>query len=247
MIEPFFFKNDLLFGCYHPAVNIDSQRLLIVCPPFFDDYRRSYRALSDLANACSEQGVHVLRFDFLGTGESQGLLDQATVGIWNEDILAAIDEGVALSGADEVIVLGIRFSAVLAAQTMHENVKKYIFWDPIPSGACYLKWLDQVNDLLRQQHWQISKESNIPFEDIAYENFRIPQVLKSEITALVFDQSVIDNTAKSYVITTDPLVCDAGIYANCEYPGLSYDWPAYHDGIISLKPILEAICRRVLQ
>ena len=247
MIEPFFFKRNLLFGCYHPAADLDSRRLLIICPPFFDDYRRSYRALSDLANACAEQGVHVLRFDFFGTGESQGLLDMATVDVWKEDIVAAIEEGVALSGADKVTLLGVRFGAVLAAQIIHTNVKQYIFWDPLASGASYLRWLDEVNDILRRQHWQLSRDVNIPFEDIAYENFRMSAVLKNEIAALAFDQSTIDKVAESCVITTDPLIYDTKVYANCEFPGLRYDWPAYHDGIISPKPVLEAIGRRVLQ
>ena len=245
MIEPFFFKKDQLFGCYHPAADLDSQRLLIICPPFFDDYRRSYRALSDLANACAEQGVHVLRFDFYGTGESQGMLDQASVDDWKEGIHAAIEEGMALSGANEVTLLGVRFGAVLAAQIMHENVKRYIFWDPIASGASYLEWLDKVNDHLRQQHRQDARINNIPFENIIYENFHIPPELKSGIAALQFDQSFTSHLAQSFILTTDPLVYESKMYANCEFPGLSYDWPAY-DGIITMKPVLEALALRIL-
>lgn len=246
MIEPFFFKQELLFGCYHPAVDFDSQRLLIICPPFFDDYRRSYRGLSDLASVCAEQGVHVLRFDYYGTGESQGLLDQASVDGWKGDILAAIEEGIALSGADEVVLLGVRFGGTLASQIRHPKVNRYIYWDPIASGAAYLGWLDVVNDLLQQQLWQSARDLKIPFENIIYENFHITSALKSGISALIFKQRDTGKGTQMYIITTDSAVYDSKIYTDCEFPGLSYDWPAYHDGIFSPKPVLAALARRVL-
>jgi hypothetical protein len=247
MIEPFFFKQDQLFGCYHPAADVDSQRLLIVCPPLFDEYKRSYRALSDLANACAEQGVHVLRFDYYGTGESQGLLDQATAGVWIEDIRAAIEEGVSLSGATQVMLLGVRFGAILASQIQHEHVKRYIFWDPIASGASYLRCLDEVNRMLKQNQSQLARDINMPFENIVYENFHLSSVMINEMAALTFNQRPIENIAQSHIITTDPLVYDSKMYVNCEFPGLIYSWPAYHQGLFSPKPVLDAIGRRILQ
>ena len=246
MIEPFFFKQDLLFGCYHPAVDFDSSRLLIICPPFFDDYRRSYRALSILANTCAEQGVHVLRFDYYGTGESQGLLDDASVDGWKDDIYAAIEEGIALSGAGEVVVLGIRFGATLAAQVVHPKISRYLFWDPVTSGIVYLEWLDTVNNILKQQHRELALNARVPFESMSYENFHITSALKNEISSLVFNPTVHGKEEESFIITTDQSVSDAKMYSHCEFPGLHYDWPAYHDGIFLPSPVLEALARRVI-
>ena len=246
MIEPFFFRQELLFGCYHPSAYLDSQRLMVVSPPLFDEYRRSYRALSDLANACSEQGVHVLRFDYYGTGESYGELNQSSIGVWKGDVEAAIEEGIALSGANEVTLLGVRFGGLLNSQIRHPSIKRYIFWDPVDSGASYLGWLDEVNHILKEQHQQSAKDINIPFENIEYENFKLPPKLKKEMAALTFDFGSIEEISQPFIITTDPSVYDSKKYANCEFPMLRYDWPAYHDGLISLKPVLEAIARRVL-
>jgi len=247
MIEPFFFHDEKLFGCYHPSSNPNSSRLLIICPPFFDEYRRSYRALADLANACAGQGVHVLRFDFSGTGESYGELDQVSVNDWMKDIDAAIEEGIALSGANEVHLVGVRFGATLAAQAKHPTIKRYIFWDPIETGSAYLNWLDKVNQGLKEKHLRLARYVNKPFENIRYENAHLSQVLKDDIAKIRFNQKTLKKFAPSFVISTDQSICDSKVFTNCEFCGLSYNWPAYHDGVLVQKPVLEAIARRVLE
>jgi len=246
MIEPLFFNQDRLFGCYHPAAGQESRKLLVICPPFFDDYRRSYRALSEFSIACAEKGVHVLRFDFFGTGESQGLLEDARVAGWIEDVCAAIDEGVALSGANKVTLMGVRFGALLAVHAVHEHIGQYLLWDPVVSGEAYLAWLDQVNDGLKQQHLQHAKAQNLEPEDIDYVNFYLPDRLRAEIAALQLVQDIQGEGARRLVVTTDPSVCGAGISDDCEFAGFQYDWPAYHDGVITMKPVLELLARRVL-
>lgn len=246
MIELLFFDQDRLFGCYHPAAGHESSKLLVICPPFFDDYRRSYRALSELSIACAEKGVHVLRFDFYGTGESQGVLEEATVARWIEDVCAAIDEGIALSGANEVTLMGVRFGALLAVQVVHEHIRQYLLWDPVVSGDAYLAWLDQVNNLLKQQHLHDAMAHNLEPEDINYVNFYLPDRLRAEIAALRFVQKIQGEGVKRVVVTTDPSACGSGISDDFEFAGFQYDWPAYHDGVITMKPVLEVLARRVL-
>lgn len=246
MIEPLFFHQDRLFGCYHPATGQDSSKLLVVCPPFFDEYRRSYRALSEFSIACAEKGVHVLRFDFFGTGESQGLLEEATVAGWIEDVCAAIDEGVALSGADQVTLMGVRFAALLAVHVTHQLIDQYLLWDPVVSGAAYLAWLNQVDEGLKQGHLRDAKAQNLKPEDIVYENFHLPDALKTEIAGLRLTGDLSGAGARRVAVTTDPSFCGSGIADDCEFAGFQYDWPAYHDGIITMKPVLEVLARRVL-
>jgi hypothetical protein len=247
MIEPFFFSDGQLFGCYHPASGFSAQRLLVACPPFFDEYRISYRALAELANACAGQGVHVLRFNFYGTGESMGDLDQASVERWKADILAAIEEGVALSGADDVALLGVRFGATMAAQVAHSAIRRYIFWDPVDGGPAYLDWLDEANLRLEESHRQLAKHINRPLESIVFENFALSSTLREGIRTLDFNPDETVEHARYIVITTDRRVYETKKYSQSEYPGLSSDWNAYQDGIVSQKPVLESIARRILE
>lgn len=246
MIEPFFFNNNKLFGCYHPAEGYDSRRLLIICPPLFDDFRRSYRSLYDLANACADGGVHVLRFDYFGTGESMGLLDQTSTDEWINNVNSAITEGLALSGAEEILLMGVRFGATLAAQTKHESVKCYIFWDPVMDGSEYLGWLEKVNQSIYRDHKYSARDLNIIFEDIEYSNFDLTPSLKEGISQLrIQPEQLIDN-AETYLLTTDPENIDTSRFTSYDFTGLRYNWPPYHDGLITQKPALEAIARRVV-
>ena len=77
-------------------------------------------------------------------------------------------------------------------------------------------------------------------------NFYIPNQLKVEISALQIPQDGNKTGRQSMVVTTDPSMCEAGIFDDCEFAGFRYDWPAYHDGVITMKPVLEVLARRVL-
>lgn len=246
MIEPFFFRNEQVIGFYHPSSNPNSSRLLVICPPFFDDYRRSYRALSELAIGCAHHGVHAFRFDFFGTGESMGLLEQATLGDWKRDILSAIDEGIELSGADEVYLLGIRFGATLAAQVKHRKLRRYIFWDPVISGRNYLEWLHQVDRGIGLRHKKIATDGNLKFEKIPFENFRLSPALKQGISSIFIDPKSSESSAPYIVISTNRADSSLG-FKDYEYAGIDYDWPEYHNGVILQKPVLEAIVGRVIE
>lgn len=246
MLEPFFFDKERLFGCYHPASDINASRLLVICSPFFDEYRRCHSALGDLANACALQGIHVLRFDFFGTGESQGQLEDASVKGWIENIDTTIEEGVFLSGADKVILFGVRFGALLAAQSKNSMIKRYVFWDPIERGEDYVNWLNEINQDLRTQHLMIARFSGVPIKNIVFENFHITPGLKKGIASLKLNQNKLNEVAESYVVSTCQSDCSLKKYENIEFCGIKYNWPAFHDGMLTLKPALEAIAKKIL-
>lgn len=246
MIEPFFFRDEQIIGFYHPSSDPNSSRLLVICPPLFDDYRRSYRAISEVAIACADQGIHTLRFDFFGTGESQGVLEQATLSEWENDIEAAIEEGIELSGADEVLLLGVRFGATLAAQSKHRKIVRYIFWDPVISGKDYIEWLKHVDRDIEERQMIIAWDANRAIEKIPYENFSLPSALKKDISNLTINPNASESRAPYFVVSTNKADAALG-FRHYEYAGLDYDWPVYHDGVISQKPVLESIVRRAIE
>lgn len=247
MIEPFYFDNDCLFGCYHPSSDPASNRALIVCPPLFDEYRRCYRALSDLANACAGNGIHVLRFDYYGTGDSFGLLSETTIETWQHNIDTAIDEIISLTGIENIAVVGIRIGATLASNSKHPAINRFVYWDPIECGAEYLEWLDQVNRRIREEHKEASKYIGCQFENIAYENFHMGELLTAGFSNLNFVHEPEGLRGKTYVITSQEKVYLDSKFGNCEFPGFEHDWPHYFDGILSPKPVLESIAEKVLQ
>lgn len=245
MIEPFFFDNYRLFGSYSSASDPNADKVVVICPPLFDEYRRTYRALSDFSIAVAESGAHAFRFDYFGTAESQGDLSEATVDLWLADIECAIKEAMDVSGAKKVVLLGVRFGATLAAQIKNKAVESHLFWDPVISGERYLEWLNEIDEILRHRHWSAARDNNVVFEDIVYRNFDLPNELRRGLAKASIPETLLNNSEHCFTISTDPNFCELSKLSNCEYAGLTYDWPYYHDGVINQKPVLEALLGQV--
>jgi pimeloyl-ACP methyl ester carboxylesterase len=241
MLEPCFFDKNRLFGTYHPTTDGGSDKLLVICPPLFDEYRRCYRALAELAKGCAADGTHVFRFDYFGTGESWGELEGANIEGWINDIRAAIEEGIALSGASQVYLLGVRFGGTLAAQVQHPQIAEYLFWDLVGSGADYLKHLKRVDDDLEQFHRDSANYLGISPGSVAFEQFQLSSALKDEIGRVNADLATLRTRARVHrVVSNEAVVGD-----DAEFSGFAYDWPTTHEGLLLPKPVLETIARRV--
>ena len=143
MHEAFFFgpSANRLFATYHPPAAGTGRILSILCPPLFTDYMRIHPAMRELAASLAQKNQHVIRFDFRGTGDSFGELDQVSLSDWLEDIALVVEEGREISECSEVRMLGIRASALLACKAMGANspVRRFVMWDPVPDGSTYLR------------------------------------------------------------------------------------------------------------
>lgn len=249
MIEPFFFGPRDAIAFYHPPADPTSEQLMIICPPLFDEYKRCYRALGDLTNACSSepQGPHVIRIDYTGTGDAFGELSHVSVDDWLDDINHAIEEGMSISGASIVILVGVRFGATLVAQCCHSAVKQYILWDPIDKGIEYLQFLDHLNSLIQAKHIHYAREINQKHEDIPYVCYELSEKLTQGISALTTEKLYSDHSDKVWITTTHDVKSNLNNYPILEFSGFKYDWPPFHEGNLIPKPVLESIAKRVFK
>ncbi len=62
---------------------------ILFCPGFNSDMQGN-KALA-LQAWCREQGIQFTRFDYFGHGESDGNVEQGTIGRWRDDTLAILD------------------------------------------------------------------------------------------------------------------------------------------------------------
>lgn len=240
-MEACFFDNHRLFGAYHPASDQGASRLLVICPPLFDEYRRCYKALVDLANGCAAEGTHTFRFDYYGTGESWGLLADADVQTWMGDVRKAIQEGMDVSGANKVYLCGVRLGATLAAQIGHPAIAEYILWDMLPEGAHYLKHLSEVDAGLEREQREGFLYHRAPAIAPPCEAFHLNPGLREGIRELRVDLAALKTRARVHQI-----VCQKSqATGEAEDPGFPYEWPPFHDGLLLPKPVLEAIARRL--
>lgn len=246
MIEAFFYGEKKLMGIYHPPSDLSSDRLLVICPPLFDEYRRCYKALADLAHACSLRGLHVLRFDYFGTGESFGLLsDVHHVKQWLEDIDTSIEEGCALSGADKVTMLGVRFGATLCAQSQHPAIDTYVYWDPIEQGQNYVQWLSTVDELLTQEHTELAQFVDYRGKTEQLVQFELNPSLRDSLATLNMDNTLRDSL-NYHCVTTSAAQAKSATLLNCEHSGFEYNWPMYEDGLLRPRAVLETLTEKII-
>ncbi|MCC5795652.1 MAG: alpha/beta fold hydrolase [Chromatiales bacterium] len=109
----------------------------VLCQPVGREYFYAHRACRLLARRLSKAGVHVLRFDYSGTGDSAGELDGLSATLWIDDVRYAVDELKDLSGMTSVALVGVRFGAALAAEAAsgRDDVSSLILWDPLAAPA----------------------------------------------------------------------------------------------------------------
>lgn len=132
-----------LFGYHHPPRS-NAVGAVVVCSPWGREYQFSHRALRVLARRLSERGLHVLRFDYSGTGDSWGDSTEGRVALWLDDIDIAIEELRAMSDSRTVHMVGLRLGALLAggAAARRHDIDRLVLWDPLASAS---EWVDSLD------------------------------------------------------------------------------------------------------
>ena len=155
-MKPFFFGSSQrpLFGIHHPAAgDAGGAAAVVLCNPFGQEAVHSHRIYRVLAAKLSRAGMHVLRFDYSGTGDSAGDGEDGRQAQWVEDILEASDELASTTEARRVSWVGLRYGATLAALAAERTPRELgdlVLWDPVVRGRPYLDELAAAHaDYLR--------------------------------------------------------------------------------------------------
>ncbi|MET1161902.1 MAG: alpha/beta fold hydrolase [Pseudoxanthomonas sp.] len=131
-----------LLGSSHPVPRLRAGGTsVLLCNPFGEEAARVHRAYRVLAGKLQDEGYATLRFDYSGTGDSSGDAADCTVEQWVDDIEAAVGELRRQSGSSQVVLIGLRFGATLAAlcaQREHLRIAHLVLWDPVVRGEQYL-------------------------------------------------------------------------------------------------------------
>jgi pimeloyl-ACP methyl ester carboxylesterase len=244
VIEPFFFgpSNQQVFASYHPPVGGGGQVLTVICPPLFNEYMRTHLALRELAISLAESGQHVLRFDYRGTGDSSGDLEEVTLSDWVEDIALAVREGRDLSGSSVVRLLGVRAGALLACRSAGEfsDVQRLVLWDPVPDGAGYLQAMHRIQGAIIERHLSLSRaECGATLHE--YAGHRLSERMVQEF-------NLLDASAYSTVPKSKLRVVSTSLEAGFPVQGVSRDvapfacdWESELEDLMTPKPVLERL------
>jgi pimeloyl-ACP methyl ester carboxylesterase len=205
---PFFFGSSSrrLFGIYSMAqanAVAATSRAAVLCYPWGPEYQYSHRSMRHLAVALAQAGVHVLRFDYLGTGDSDGNARDFGLTDWMKDIESAIEELKDTAGVSRVSLIGLRLGALLAAQVAaagQSTVDRLVLWDPVVSGPRYLEEIEQVADL--------EGAPSTPNDGHSVQGFPFAAALSSEIRSADLVQTMAGYSGLTVVVASATATLD---------------------------------------
>ena len=124
-----------VFGILH-LPDGEATHGIVYCSPFAEEQKSTYRVFVEHARLLADKGVASLRFDYRGTGDSDGYFQDYLLEDWIGDTVAAIECLKEKSDFDKVCVLGVRFGGFIGIQAAQrsESVSDLILWQPIISG-----------------------------------------------------------------------------------------------------------------
>jgi len=129
-------------GWFHSAEGPRRNVAVVMCRPLGYEALCSYRTYTQLAHTMAQAGFDVVRFDYHGMGDSDGVdTDADRVDAWLATTTNAIAEARRLSGANEIALFGMRLGANLAieAAARDGNVASLMLWAPCASGRAFAR------------------------------------------------------------------------------------------------------------
>ena len=134
-----------MVGLVHPPSGpADRNHCVLLCNPFGQEAIRAHRFLKVLADRLCRAGFHVMRFDYYGTGDSEGDDVEGDLETWADDVLRASEEVRLRSGHRQVSWFGLRLGATLAAMASARATSapsQLVLWDAVVDGPAYLEEL----------------------------------------------------------------------------------------------------------
>jgi pimeloyl-ACP methyl ester carboxylesterase len=183
-VNPLFFGNSdrRLFGIFSPGRAGGGKRAVVICPPWGSEYLSAHRSLRVLSDMLAAAGVHVLRFDYYGTGDSAGDLGDVDLQGWMGDIELAVEELKDTTMAPSIGLLGLRLGATLAAAVAgkrKKDINALALWDPVVFGTEYLSELRQAIPISSNQD-AADERGFLVTENVASElrTMRLPDLLE---------------------------------------------------------------------
>jgi alpha-beta hydrolase superfamily lysophospholipase len=132
----------------HVPARSQARAGVVLFPPIGHEYRVTYSTLRVLADRLADHGFAVIRFDYDGTGDSAGNLDDADrVAHWLKSGQAALNV-LKECGVPWAAAVGIRVGASMASMVAERQggIDALVLWDPI-SGRAYLTEQEAFNRL----------------------------------------------------------------------------------------------------
>ena len=137
---------DGCFGWLHvPAAAVSAKTAVLLCPALGDEGLTAHSHFRRLAQSLAQAGYPTLRFDYPGTGDSCEV-DPASErwGIWRKSVDTAANWLRNVTGAERLVLCGLRLGALLAAEAAHAraDIAALVLLAPVLRGRTFIRQLE---------------------------------------------------------------------------------------------------------
>lgn len=115
---------------------------VLLCNPFGQEAVRTKPMYRAFADRLLRMGVHALRFDYHGTGDSPGEGEPQSLRDWIADARAAREALLRATDAKRLHIFGLGLGATIAARTaldVDPAPERLILWEPVTDGRAYVE------------------------------------------------------------------------------------------------------------
>lgn len=185
---------------------------IVICNPLAEEAKSSFAVTMELCRALWKEGWSVVRFDYRGTGDSEGDFADSGLEDWLADAFSIIRDFTKRVGGSQIILMGLRLGANIASEICsrrgkEENLKGIVLWEPVLDIRRYLRHLEWANrskdsqDGIDHYGWCISPKTLCKMEKEFKSGIGMPN--------LPIFMAKIDGSAKSRSLHQKPLNCDS--------------------------------------
>lgn len=146
---PFYFANGgrSLFGVLHRPAAQGTLPSFVFCHPLAEEKLWAQRVFVSFARQLAARGHAVLRFDYMGNGDSDGEFRESSLSTAIADVRRAVEQVREMTGTRLVSLLGLRLGATIASLAAEDSadLRHLVLWAPIVDGARYMQELLRIN------------------------------------------------------------------------------------------------------
>lgn len=209
-MQPYYFADSdkQLYGVYDPPRSSTLlDEAVLTCYPLAQEYMRSHWAVRQLVNQLVKTGLHAMRFDYYGSGDSAGESIDGSMAEWHANVDSGLTELKDMAGVTKVSLVGLRFGGAIAATApvQAHKVRKLVLWDPVVRGTAYLENLRRLHHSMLKDHkcyidpW-LQREDGEPTELFG---FRFSSKMLADIEAVdLLDQKAF-SAARIFLIVSE--------------------------------------------
>jgi pimeloyl-ACP methyl ester carboxylesterase len=140
---PTFFGPDdsPMFGAVHLPADRRVRGAVIICGSVAKEHMDTVRGLRLLAEELAGRRILVLRFDYLGVGDSaDAQVRDDTVARWKQSVSAAADY-IRDCGVGAITAVGLRAGSLVLDSVVGQidSIRNVVYWDPVGRGRAFIR------------------------------------------------------------------------------------------------------------